>query len=55
MMDDLLHLGRILLQDSDGATADDECARPDDDQVRLPTAPPCACMQACLELNTSAE
>ena len=37
-MDDLLHLGRILLQDTNGATADDECARSADDQVRLQTA-----------------
>ena len=57
MMHDLLHLGRTLLQLSNGATASasDECAKPNDDQVRLPIAPPGACMQACLEQNASAE
>lgn len=33
MMEDLLHLGRVLLQNSNGATAADECARSNDDQV----------------------
>lgn len=33
MMDDLFNLGRILLQE--GEVVEDECAQPNDDQVRL--------------------
>ncbi len=55
MMNELLQLGRILQQASNGATAVNECASPGDDQVRLRSlynmhcAACMLCRHACLE------
>lgn len=46
MMNDLLQLGRILQQDSNGAIAGDQCASPGDDQVRLRSLYSVHCMRA---------